>query len=445
MDVGTCLADRRRYERQIERLHQRHLMTSRLYELRQDDVSLASIVLHRARVARLLARDVSSGAYALQPGELRTIKARNKLREVYSCRLTDLIVHGVVADLVREAVAPTLSPRVFSYRKGTSWTAPIAQFAAWVRATRAAQPDVRERGVYVLRCDVDSYTDSIPLGPSSPLWAMLGPHLGYPLHPVVHEVIKTTMRVPGGAVASRDLGLPMGQPIAPVLANLYLGELDAALAAVPGGFYARYGDDFLFAHPDPAAVCAGIATTDAVLARLALTANERKRQVVYLTPPGRPSDAWPRARGAPAVQFLGTRVDATGTIGLDHPKVRAVLREVDRRSAATVRTVGRRGREEAGRAVCAVVNRALDPRGQLTQQRSAILLRRVVTDRAQLRQLDHRIAQIVASAVTGRAGPRAFREVPYRTLREEWGLVSLVAARNACRSSRTNGTFGRTY
>jgi len=125
--------------------------------------------------------------------------------------------------------------------------------------------------------------------------------------------------------------------------------------------------------------------------------------------------------------------------------VRALLREVDRRSAATVRTVGRRGREEAGRAVCAVVNRALDPRGQLTQQRSAILLRRVVTDRAQLRQLDHRIAQIVASAVTGRAGPRAFREVPYRTLREEWGLVSLVAARNACRSSRTNGTFGRTY
>lgn len=58
------------------------------------------------------------------------------------------------------------------------------------------------------------------------------------------------------------------------------------------------------------------------------------------------------------------------------------------------------------------------------------MLRHVVTDRDQLAQLDHRIAQIVASAVTGRPGPRAFREVPYRTLREDWGLRSLVATRN---------------
>ena len=35
MDVWACLADKRRYERQIERLHERYLLTSRLYELSQ--------------------------------------------------------------------------------------------------------------------------------------------------------------------------------------------------------------------------------------------------------------------------------------------------------------------------------------------------------------------------------------------------------------------------
>lgn len=431
MDVAACLADRRRYERQIERLHQRHLLTGRLYDLRQDGVSLASVVLNRSRVARLLARDVSRGDYVLTPGELRTIRARGKLREVYTCGLTDLLVHGVVAEIVREATAPTLSARVFSYRAGTSWAAPISQFAAWVRSTRRAQPDVRRRGVHVLRSDVDSYTDSIPLGSSSPLWAMLAPHLGSPLHPLVRDVVRTVIRGPGGGLVSRVRGLPMGQPIAPVLANLYLGGLDDALTGVAGGFYARYGDDFLFAHPDASTARDAAATIETVLRDLAMTVNVRKRQMLYLTPPGRPSAEWPEATGAPAVHFLGTRVMADGTVGLDTAKVRAVLREVDRRSAATAATMRPAAREDVGRAVCAAVNSALNPRGTLAEQRSAGLLRHVVTDRDQLAQLDHRIAQIVASAVTGRPGPRAFREVPYRTLREDWGLRSLVAARNA--------------
>lgn len=435
MDVERALADRRRYERRIERLHQRHVMSSRLYDLRQDDVSLASIVMNRARVARLLARDVSSGRYALEPGELRTIRARNKLREVFDCRLTDLLVHGVVADVVAEATAPDVSDHVHSYRTGTSWTAPIRGFAAWLRATRRAQP-LPERGVHVLRGDVDSYTDSIPTDPASPLWTMLARRLDAPLHPLVVGVVRPALRLPGGGVGTRVRGLPMGQPIAPVLANLYLGELDEALGSVPGGFYARYGDDFLFAHPDAGVTRTAVGTMNAVLDRLSLTVNDRKRRTLYLTPPGRPSPDWPQASGAPAVPFLGTRIHATGTVGLDGPKVATLLREIDRRTAAAAATVRPARRDDVGRAVCAAVDRALRPRSGLTEQRSAALLREVVTDREQLRALDHRIAQIAASAVTGRRGPRAFRDVPYRMLREDWGLGSLVVARNTSRGRR---------
>jgi hypothetical protein len=431
-DVAAMLADRSRYERQIERLHQRHLLSSRLYELRQQDVSLASIVMHRARVARLLARDVAGGRYRLEPGELRAIWARGKRREVFSCRLTDLLVHGVVADIVREATSPLLSEQVYSYRAGVSWTLPISRFAAWLRAASKAQGTPLRRGVYVLRSDVDSYTDSIPIGRSSPLWPMLRTALGTPLHPLVTQAIRTELRLPGGALASRVRGLPMGQPIASVIANVYLSGLDRMLGGIDGGFYARYGDDFLFGHPDPEVTRTAAERATDVLAGLGLTVNERKRRTIHLTRPGRPG-TWPGAVDAPFVPFLGTRVFADGTIGLDGPKVRRLLTEVDQRVRSTVRSMRGADRDEIGRAACAVVNRALDPGSVLTQQRSALLVRRVVTSREQLTQLDHRIALIVAEAVTGRSGPRAFREVRYRTLRRDWRLMSLVAARNAAR------------
>jgi hypothetical protein len=435
VDVEGCLADRRRYERQIERLHQRYLLSSRLYELKQDDVSLASIVMNRGKVARLLAKEVGSGGYRLEPGELRTIRARHKTREVFACRLTDLIVHGVVADIVQEAMGPRLSPRVFSYRKGLSSLMPIAELASYLRSERRKHADPRRRGVYVLRRDVDSYTDAIPIGRESPLWPMLETELGKPLHPLVEAVIRAELRVPGGGVACRVRGLPMGQPIAAIVANLYLRPMDQAFEDVSGGFYARYGDDFLFAHPDPDVAREAATLSDQRLDELSLTVNEKKRRTIFLTPAGRRSDAWPEADGSPAVPFLGARIAADGTVGLDEKKVRGLLRELDGRVAATVRTLNGADPDQAGRTVCAVVNRALDPHSAITQQRSAILLRRVVTDRHQLEQLDYWIARIVLKAVTGRRDARAFRDIPYRKLRRDWGLTSLVAARNARRQA----------
>ena len=325
--------------------------------------------MHSGRVARALARDVARGRYVLEPGELRTIRVRDKLREVYTCRLTDLIVHGVVAEIVREATAPSLSARVYSYRPGTSWAEPVTRFAGWLRAHRRAEPDPLRRGVYVLRGDVDSYTDSIPLLPGSPVWSMLEHHLGAPLHPLVVDVVRPRLRTRDG-IARRDRGLPMGQPIAPVLANLYLGALDTLLAAEPDGFSARYGDDFLFAHPDPGVFAAAVAGTAGVLDGLAMTVNATKRRIVYLTPAGRPAPDGVAATGAPDVTFLGARIRADGTVGLDRAKVRALLRDVDRRAAATAATVRPAPREAVGRAVCAAVNHALRPR---TRHRRAAL------------------------------------------------------------------------
>lgn len=428
--AAGALVDRAMYERQIERLHQRSLLTNRLYTLRQDDVALASIVINRGKVAKLMARDMRRGRYRLQPGELRTIRVKQKERQVFSCRLTDLIVHGVVAAHVRDHVEPLVSDRVFSYRAGLSPLTPIGQLAAYVRRHRRAHPNPRDRGLYVLRRDVDSYTDAIPIGDRSPLWPMIAEGLGGDIPDLVRQCIRTELRVEGGGVVCRTHGLPMGQPIAAVIANLYLRDVDRVLQSVPGGFYARYGDDFIFAHPDPSVTRAADAAADRELERLSLTVNERKRRTTFLTPAGRPSEAWDGVRGAPYVPFLGTRITAVGTVGLGGSKVTGLLREIHGRVGATVRTLSDVDLDARGRTVCAVVNSALDPADAVSQHGHAVLLRRVVTDRQQLAQIDATIARIIAEGLTGRRGARALRQIPPRRLRREWGLRSLVAARN---------------
>jgi len=147
VNVRACLADPHRYERQIDRLHERYLFTRQLYELRADDVSLASVVVNRRRFAKLLARTVERGEYELQPARIREIRVDGKIRKVFAYTLTDLIVHGVVSGVVEEAAGPHLSPNLYSYRKGVSWWAAIGDFAGYVRAHRRSRPDPRGRGL----------------------------------------------------------------------------------------------------------------------------------------------------------------------------------------------------------------------------------------------------------------------------------------------------------
>ena len=82
--------------------------------------------------------------------------------------------------------------------------------------------------------------------------------------------------------------------------------------------------------------------------------------------------------------------------------------------------------------MCGVLNQRLfvDARDE-GKESTASLLRCAVTDREQLAQLDYRLARLVVRVVTGDPRVRAFRRVPYRTVREDWGLRSLLHVRNS--------------
>jgi hypothetical protein len=446
--LAADLSDPRRYLEQIDRLHLKYSQGRRLFDLEQDGVALASFCLSRKRVARILAESVGAGRYALQPARARWVTIHGKPRLLYQLRLTDRIVHGVVSTLVNERVQPQLSDRLYSYRRGQHWWKAVADFARYVRAHRRIRPDPRARGLYVMRRDVQKYTDSIPVGDRSPLWQQLKDLLG--LEPqrdkrsancwnLVRNVVRPETYSEGGFLYQNVYGLPTGSPISTTLFNLYLMPLDNALGSIPGAFYARYSDDILFAHPDASVVRHAIDQLESILKERRLSTNRNKDEDFYFTGAGRASSVWVSATGTTGIAFLGCHVTFEGTVSLKSSKVHQLLSDLRTRVERTLKALPVEDAAMAGPTVCAMINAVLDPE-TVCRQKSALLLRSVVTHRPQLKDIDYHVARIIAETLTGESSVRAFRQVPYRKLRDDWKLISLCHQRNRMyRASRKPG------
>ena len=441
MKIAKLLRDPSRYEAQIHRLHEKYLAGNRLYKPGADGVAFASISFDSRKFARMLARTVAAGRYRAQPARTRVVMINNKGRKLYEFHLNDVIVHAVVATALNEAMMPLLSPRLYSYRKGVCWSDALADFSAYVRRHRKACALPQERGLYVVRRDVTKYTDSIPVGAHSSLWPVLREALGIdgPLPrrqrkfwELAENVIRPEIVSEEGLLYSNITGVPTGSPISTTLFNLYLTAMDRALSAIPGAFYARYSDDFLFAHPDAEVVREADRIIDHYLDSQGLCSHKTKDDDLFFNGAGRGSAAWPEARGTTTVSFLGCRVSFEGTVSLEGRKVKQLYGDVSRRARRTKEAVGAVRPEDAGPIVCAAINDSLNPRSPCHQQ-SSLALRSVVTDRGQLRDIDYNIARIVAQTLSGVHGVRAFRTIGYRTLRQRWGLNSLLHLRNRMR------------
>ena len=390
------------------------------------------------RLSRLLRREIAQGSYQFEACTPYEATLDGKRRVLYRFSPTDRVVHGAVARALSQVLEPLWPKTLYSYRTGWSQQRAIAAFAAYVRAHRRGGPTTT-RGLYVLRRDVRGYGDSIPVADESPLWDMLHRALrragSTEPSSAAMDLLRRMIRplVQAGDETPRQLarGVPTGSPIQPLICNLYLMELDELLGQVDGGFYARFGDDMLFAHPDAAIAQHAAHTLAAGCSNLGLEINHDKQQDLFFNGAGRPSTTWSTARGTPTVEYLGLRIDFRGRVGLKQTKARQLLVDIGARiqhSARLIRTACSNANGD-GRVLCAIVNAALDPRCALAHPVASDLLG-AVDDRSQLRQLDYQFARQIAEALSGRRGPRCFRHVPYRTLRRDWGLISLEHRRN---------------
>ncbi len=431
---ADALADPRRIDRQIDRIARRS--DARLLEgLTQEGVRFADIVADRERFVKLLSRSLGDASF--RPGIARTSVAfiAGKWRTLARLGAIDLLAHAVVGEVVGELLEPLLSPRVYSYRaKRSSWQA-LRLLARVARAHVAARPDPRTRGLYVLRTDIQSYAPSIPLGPSSPLWPQLRELTGLaessPHWAMLEAIVLQPQVDRDGDPVSRERGVLFGSPSSNALMNMFLMPLDEALDAV-SGVYTRFGDDILFLHEDPDHVRHAREIIETTVEERGLLMNDAKLHVVYWNAAARPSEVWPEAKPMAKMPFLGAAIHFDGTIALSPAKWKIVLLDLRERIRGTARLLDGDPQEQKARILAEVVNAAFEPRTELALSHEN-MLRELVSDRSQLRELDYLLALWIAEAVSGHRGVRAFREVPYRWLREEAGLRSRVVVRNGAR------------
>ena len=388
-----------------------------------------------------LAREVSTQYYAFGPVVERQLLRGGKLRKLQRASPLDDIVLGALARVLAQLLEPSLSPCLYSYREGRSALQALRALRAYLRAHRRARPDPRQRGLYVIRRDIAGYGDAIPTGPGSPLFRLLHEGLtraGAAPSEQVMQWLRAAFRPPlvrGEWLEQPLIGVPTGSPLQPLACNLYLTPLDALCEAVPGAFYARFGDDILFAHPDLAVAREVCTRMDVLLCELGLRANAAKSCERYFNLPGRARE--PPFQGCAHLEYLGVRVDFRGNFGLKRDKWRALLRDVRMRLArsASLLAGDREGQRLHG--LVQVVEQALAADGPLAAA-AAERLHRLVDDRVQLRELDYRLWRALAESCDGTTDVRAFRRLPPRRLREA-GLSSLVARRNRTAVARGRG------
>jgi len=445
MKFQKLLSQHSRYFHEFEKLHQKHLYGGRLYTIKQNGISLANFCFDQKKVAKLLSKAIAREKYELEPAEKRIIytgQYKDKKRIVYSVTITDMVVHGVIAGIINEVMDPLLSSRLFSFRKGITWQTPITQFASYIKSH--GKTDLKSKGIYVIRGDVESYGDNIPLGKHSRIWQLIKDVFksqetdlitGYQWS-LIEKVSRIEVEGEKGDIYSLIKGVPTGLPMTTVLDNIYLMPLDKICEKIPGGFYARYGDDIIFAHPDPKVVQEADITIRNILSDFKLGVSDKKYCIYHLSLRGNTSKEWPGTINSPYIPYLGCNVWGKGTISLDNQKVNRLLKDLKHRAVKTFRTLKKTSPEIAGPMICSVINRALQPKTAFSQQRSASLLRRAVTDRNQLKHIDYCIAKIVLYVITKNHSAKMFRQYSYKTIRCKWKLISLFHARNMWRKSK---------
>lgn len=430
------LGETKRYQIQISKLHLKHAQSRRIFAIQQDKVALASIINDEKRFAKLMAKTISQGEYELEPGQLKTITVNGKKRELFHFRISDYILHGVIADLILELMQPHFSPCLYSYLKGRDWWKAVQNFSNYIRDYRQRVKNPKERGIYILRRDIKSYTDTIPVGNNSPVWQQLKelfhfyPQSTYELKiwGLIQQVLRPEVCIQKGKFFTKLEGVPTGSPISTTLFNFYLHPLDKILDQIPGAFYARYSDDLLFAHPSYEIVEQAKEQINETLKQLSLTTNPEKEKDLFFNGAGRPCP-WKKAKPAVAIEFLGCSIDFDATVALKPEKLKSLLQELRQRILRTIKSLEKNDKEKIGKAICQIINETLNPHSSQAQK-YASFLRKIITDRKQLKQIDYLLATLVLEGLTGSQSPRGFRQYPYRKMREKWHLISLCHERN---------------
>lgn len=445
--IANKLQQKQRYKQQIDALYRKYQLQHRLYDIEQDNVDLASFALHGNQIAQSIVKTIAEEAYEFQAVKPREVNMAGKLRTIYPLAITDRVVQGVLYQILNENMDAVVPPCVYSYIKGRTPHHAIEAFSQYLRQHQKFTPN-QHIDLYVLRTDITNYTDSIPLFDTAPVWSLLEKHIetiepmaNVPAYikQLINNAVRPPVRNEEGLLFQHCVGIPMGLPLCSLVAVLYLQDADNALANIDGAFYARFGDDLLFAHPNPEVVLQADQALEEILVQLGLSRNRKKDEVLYLTKAGRPSDH-SAFQGRHYVEYLGYRIDASANYSLRAKRLREFLLAIKKRIRTTAELTRELSFDERGKALCQAVNESLNIKNPSVEPYYAALLSNT-NQHGTFQHLDYLIALAINRSLTGIRGPQSFRKVPFRRLREEWGLISLSQLKNQHHRAKPHETY----
>lgn len=224
-----------------------------------------------------IARDLAAGQYRFSPFVERQVTlAGGRTKRFCQGTLRDTLTQRTVAAVVAPALDARLPDCLHAFRRrrpgGPGLHRALNQSA---RASRAAR-------YWVVQEDIHAYFDHIR---PDHLLTELAPLLAdEPRLLDFYTAYLEAPRLVAGEVLPREVGLPIGTPLANLLANLYLLPLDRALSRM-GLHYLRYCDDLLVFTDDQETALEAQSVIREMTAQLGLTLNPTKG---HLLPPGAP-------------------------------------------------------------------------------------------------------------------------------------------------------------
>jgi group II intron reverse transcriptase/maturase len=174
----------------------------------------------------------------------------------------DRVVQAAVYLVTKEIFEAEFEDCSHAYRPGRSVRTAVAQIR-----------ELRDAGYgWVVDADIDGFFDNIPHCLLLERLSFLG------LEPYVMELFERWVRAEvydGSQIVCLEQGIPQGAVVSPMLANLFLDELDERLEDL-GLRSVRYGDDFLVLCREPDGAQEALELTDLVLEELELDLNRDK-------------------------------------------------------------------------------------------------------------------------------------------------------------------------